>query len=59
MSKWSGELKSTTLHHRTGSVHATPDDLNRLAAEIRGVGGTALRMTRGIEQWQTHHGDFD
>jgi hypothetical protein len=59
LSKWGGKLESTRLHYRTGSVHATADELYRLADKIRGIGGTALRMTVDIERWRTSHSGFD
>lgn len=59
LSEWGDSIVSRMSNPRTGSLkHTSVDELLRLAAKIRGVGGTALRMGTNITQWRSIHSDY-
>jgi hypothetical protein len=59
LSQWSGEIVSFMANSRIGNPqHASIEMLHRLADEIRGVGGTALRMSTRVAQWRSIHDDY-
>lgn len=59
LSQWSGAIELFLANSRTGTPqHAPIDKLRRLVEEIRGVGGTALRMSTRIAQWRSIHDDY-
>jgi hypothetical protein len=59
LSEWGESIVSMMSNPRTGPLkHTSVDELLRLAAKIRGVGGTALRMRTNITQWRSIHSAY-
>jgi hypothetical protein len=45
-------------HPKSGRLRVTPSDVEILSRRLRGLGGTAMRMTVAIAEWPTRHDDF-
>jgi len=59
LSERSGDILSVIVDARGQPLqHTSIDQLRQLAREIRGVGGTALRMSTRIAEWRSIHGDY-
>jgi hypothetical protein len=57
-SEWD-PLTGEHWHPKSGhKIQVTASEVQRLSNRLRGLGGTAMRMTVAIEQWPTRHDDF-